>query len=339
MIKGMTPMDLVNEIRARSARKCDLLVPMPAINMQPTGLIDCGDYRDLKPMEVAHGNIAEITKIPMPYYRRLQAAPELLSRNVNHWWPMEGTRFVRTYNQEDVRCILSDKYQPLEYEDMSEALIPHLYEGRERFRVMSSNLTERAMHIQFIDMQLEAEIRTTKAGREVGEPINGGFYISDSEVGEGRAEVRMFLHVLSCRNGAVREHALSKVHLGKRLGNGHVDIYSHDTRRAAVDLFRKEVRDALNWGFNKDKFREEVEKFQLAADNTFKPSEAPAVIKEITNKYNMTQNDGASILNNLMESGDFSQWGLAQAVTAMVHGIEDVERGIELEKIGGKILG
>jgi hypothetical protein len=283
--------------------------------------------------------VASITGIPMPYYRKLQNAPELMAQNVNHWWPMKETRFVRTYDMKEIRAVLSDKYKPMEDYDVAEIMLPHLHANANRFRVKSANLTERRFYLQFVDTELEAEIQVTRNGRRLGEVVEGGFMVSNSEIGEGAFTMSAYINVLSCLNGMVRDASMRKVHLGKKLGNGHIEIYSDETRRKEVDLFRSQVKDALNYGFDRDAFRAEVAQFQLAADNTFKPSEAEKKIKDVTDKFSLTKADGKSILDNLFSAGDFSQWGLAQAVTAMVHNIDDADLAIDLEKIGGKIIG
>lgn len=63
----------------------------------------------------AHSQIAGDVGIPKPYYdRMLRESPELLARNVNHWFQAAPqSRLVRTLDSR-VRAFLSDRYGIIE---------------------------------------------------------------------------------------------------------------------------------------------------------------------------------------------------------------------------------
>ena len=44
------------------------------------------------------------------------------------------------------------------------------------------------------------------------------------------------------------------------------------------------------------------------------------------------------ILNNIVDRGDNSKFGLAQGITTMVHQVKDIDRQYEYEKIGQQII-
>ena len=46
-----------------------------------------------------------------------------------------------------------------------------------------------------------------------------------------------------------------------------------------------------------------------------------------------------NILESLIKGQDYSRWGLLNAVTAQANEVKSYDRAIELEEMGGKILG
>jgi hypothetical protein len=48
--------------------------------------------------------------------------------------------------------------------------------------------------------------------------------------------------------------------------------------------------------------------------------------------------EGGGVLRHLIEGGDLSKWGLANAVTALAHDASDYDRSVELERAGAKVI-
>ena len=64
----------------------------------------------------------------------------------------------------------------------------------------------------------------------------------------------------------------------------------------------------------------------------------PAVVEVVKKNYTLNESQGDSILRHLCEGGDFTQWGLANAVTRTANDEESYEHATNLERIGGKII-
>lgn len=135
MKAGRTLQELATEIERRAEAKKDYIAPIGKVEMRqltnngPAHLVVANGVRQAFAInDIAHGQIAEYAGIPMPYYRRmLTEAPALLSNNVNRWLADKGgdRRMVRTLDGA-VRAFLSDKYRPLENEDLAEVVLPAL---------------------------------------------------------------------------------------------------------------------------------------------------------------------------------------------------------------------
>jgi hypothetical protein len=52
----------------------------------------------------------------------------------------------------------------------------------------------------------------------------------------------------------------------------------------------------------------------------------------------LTQTEGESILERLIRKGDYSQYGMLNAVTNLANDTESYDRATELEFLGGQVL-
>src|SRR4249919_3453472 len=78
--------------------------------------------------KIGHAQLAEVTKIPKPYYDKMLAEePRLLTDNVNTWFTKNATKQLFRTQDGKLRAIRSDKFRTdMEYEDMAASLLPVL---------------------------------------------------------------------------------------------------------------------------------------------------------------------------------------------------------------------
>jgi hypothetical protein len=345
MRAGMSLVQLAQAIEDVENRKKDFLVNTEVLSMADNGLsLNIGDQGTYLPNGVAHRQIAERLKIPKPYYDRMMVeSPGLLATNVNHWFTKQPERrLVRTLADDNrggvARAFLSDSYKFRENYTVAEALLPVIH-TRNDLEVMSAEITDTRMYLQLISHNLEGEVK-------VGEPVKGGIAIRNSEVGLGAFNVSLFIYVLSCTNGMIREHSMKAYHIGKRLQQEFGDneealdttVYSREAIVADSRAFQLKVRDLLAYSFDRTAFDKELEKFRAAAENRMPAGAVEKTIDDVTQRYGMSASEGKGILVRLLEGEDLTQWGLANAVTNIANTTKDYDRAVELESIGGKII-
>src|ERR1017187_3276626 len=147
MKHGLSLTDFAREIERRANAKEDLVANTNHMQLVPTDKgvrLTVGAEKAYGVNSIAHAQIATQTEIPKPYYdKMLQDNPELLANNVNTWFKQSpAVRMVRTLDG-GARAFPSDKYKPLENEDLAAAVLPSIRDlGLD---VMSCELTERRM--------------------------------------------------------------------------------------------------------------------------------------------------------------------------------------------------
>ena len=61
-------------------------------------------------------------------------------------------------------------------------------------------------------------------------------------------------------------------------------------------------------------------------------------IEVVTKQLLLNQSESDSILNHLIQGGDTSVWGVANAVTRLAHDVDDYDRSVELERAGHDVI-
>ncbi len=352
MKNGKTLQELSTTILEQATAKKDYLADTRKLRFTDDARIsfEVGtDTRLYSPTKLCLEQIGQRVGIPRSYVDRMASdAPQLLARNVNHWFDANPERrMLRTFDNGEkiARAFLSDKYRPLDNFDLATSIIPKL--RAVNCEVHSSEITEKRLYIQASTPRLEGLIAQRKAEGtqhrigEINDIVQAGIVISNSEVGCGAVKVEPMIYRLVCRNGLIQAGAMRKHHVG-RAGEGGIEgdealeMFSDETRRLDDRAFWSKVCDVVDASLNKIRFDATVAKMNEAAGEKIgKPSH---VIEVIENKFGLAKNECESVLEHLANGGDLSKWGLVNAVTRSAEDASDYDRAIELERIGGQVL-
>ncbi|ACU41593.1 hypothetical protein ALICE_63 [Mycobacterium phage Alice] len=319
---------------------------IPGFTYNPSGL-----YR---PTSIVDQHIASLFEIPVRYIRKLRDQDvELLDINVNrHAERATGSNLVRliwgqTPGDEVttgiVRAVLSDRYAIIDHLDTVMSILAGLDElGISGDSLIRLDLSERKLYMEIDAPQIAVHGRelvqnyrspfTGQTGAELP-LINAGIKITNSEIGHGAFEVKPFARFQVCMNGATIDAigqdkvGLRKVHVGKQLDSGVIN-WSQDTMRAANELVRSQVKDAVGQYLSVDFLQAAVDEWRaLAGVEVKRPADT---IKVVADELSWTEAEMDNILNKFTTGGQTHAFGVGQAVTAAVQDITDPDRAHEL---------
>lgn len=347
MKKGMALPELAAQIKRERAEKRDFIAHTNRLQMREDGAIHLevsGNAYDAVPTQHCLRQIGARVGIPSKYLERLSDGhKELLAQNVNHWFQQQPEkRMLRTLmnGQHIARAFLSDRYRPLDNHDLAEAVLPKL--AKAGCEVLSSQITETRLYIQAATPRLQLDLAKFKReGRKLSEvdPVQAGAVISNSEVGCGAIQIEPMLWKLGCFNGMILPMAMRRHHVGRSIFaelEEASEFFSDSTRQLDDRAFWAKVIDVVDATFDKDGFETLVKKFgeaqNVRIDNTVD------AIEEITDRFQLKEDESKSVLNHLIEGGDTSLFGLINAVTRTSTDVESYDRAVELERVGGDIL-
>ena len=325
-------MELAAEVQKIEETKKDFLVPTPRMRMSDeANVIEIDEAGEFKPNENFHEQLSERLGIPRKYYRTMQEeAPSLLSVNVNHWLQeTKETRMVRTLDG-TARAFLSDKFRPLDNFDLMHAILPDLQPAG--LRVESCQLTETRLYLKVVSPRVEMEVRK-------GDIVQAGLVISNSEIGAGALSVEPMVYRLVCLNGMIGGSSFKKYHVGRAGGDigQAVEFWRDETRAADDKALWMKVRDVVRGALSDEGFQSVVATLKWSTEVEAKAG--PTQVIEVTKKrLGWTDAEGEGVLTDYCKAGDFSLYGLVQAVTRYSQDVESYDRATELERQGGQLL-
>ena len=338
MNNGISLIALAEQIEASRALKHDMIVPANRVRVesQSDGVValDVPGQGTFPILPIAHGQLAEYADIPRRYYDRMRAHdPELLANNVNRWLQdkRNDKRMIRTLGG-DTRAWLSNRYARVENEEIAEVVLPILQEIP-GIRIVSTQLTDRRMYLQAVT---EEGCRVVRGSRRVGDIVQRGVAISNSEVGLGSVQVAPLCFYLACLNGAIAsDNRLRAYHVG-RASEDTAALLADDTRAAEDKAILLKVRDYVKAALDQTSFDARIERMSALTEKRLE-GDPSAAIEVLSKKVGATESEKTGILRSLIEGGDLSAWGFVNAVTVQAHAA-DYDRSVELEQAGGTLL-
>lgn len=345
MQKGRSIEALAERVAALQARKHDYQAPCAGLGFDEEARVRItGIDTAFTPTQHFDRQLGLHVGIPAPYYRRMrEEAPGLLAQNVNRW--LHGTRearetkrLVRTFDPETrgqpgaARAFLSSRFGIFDHEDTLAAVMPALH-TRDDLEVVSCEITERKLYLHCRFGRLQTEVR-------VGDTVQLGVIVSNSEVGFGSIAVQPWIYRLVCLNGMITGSKFSRAHLGGTLASSDevAHIAQDDTRAAYIEAVRKLLRDALVKVLSPEGLEDAVAPLRAAASENVAGS-PEVVIRNVTRRLEMTEAECGAALRALIDGGDLTRWGYANAITRVANGDGvTYDRAVELEGAGHKVI-
>lgn len=295
--------------------------------------------------ENAHRQISARLAIPWKYYQRCLADhADLVVAQVNALFEREPENRMLRVLDGKVRAFLSDRYLALDNNEVLRDILPTITEGERNgsLRVMSNNIGDDKMHMKviFLGDELSHEVARVR-----GEPriIRPGFRLSNSETGQGSLKMEGFFYDDYCTNGCVfgvqNAFTFSRRHVGSRLIEGEgFEVISNETRK----LEDKAIISAVNDGMKAISSPETVAKLADSlrrAHNSEKVGNAAAAVDLAVKELDLNNSDTNAILETFIRDQDYSQFGLASAITELANNEDtNYQRVCDIEDIGAQVL-
>ena len=340
MKQGKTLSELGRELQRQRLNRQDFLADTRSLEMQSDS---CGSTLRLSVDdqsltfsvgEIAHQQIASRLNIPFRYYQKMQVyAPLLLDQNVNTWLAQNPERRMIRVLDNNVRAFLSDRYRRLDHLELCAAVLPVISEMKSA-NIESCEVTPSHLYIKVVNRKLKAEVR-------VGDVVQSGFVVSNSEVGLGSLRVEPLVFRLVCKNGLIcKDLAQKKYHVGRQVNlsdDNAYELYSDETLAQDDKTFFMKVQDIVRAAVDEAKFALTVDKMREATQIPLEHNPVKSV-ELLADKFLLSENERGDILRQLFMGGDNSRYGLINAVTSAGKIAKSYERATDLERIGGEIL-
>lgn len=340
MKQGKTLQALGEELQRQRAVRKDFLADTGRLELTSRGntsqlTITIGKEKKVFTVgELAHQQIASRLQIPYRYYQKMQQEfPELLDENVNAWFDENPERrMVRTVDGH-VRAFLSDRYRRLDNLELCAAVLP-VIQDMKGASIESCDVTETHMYLKVVNKKMKAEVA-------VGDVVQAGFVISNSEVGLGSLRVEPLVFRLVCKNGLIcKDYSQKRYHVGRQAATSEDDayeLYSDETLRQDDKAFFMKVQDTVRCAVDEAKFMMTVDAMKRAMHIPLEHDPVKEV-EVLADRFPLSQGERGNILRQLFLGKDLSRYGLVNAVTAASKFCDSYERATDLERMGGELL-
>ena len=283
------------------------------------------------------------------FNKMVECAPDLLAHNLNHWFQEEpDNRLVRTIKTDDgpeIRAFLSNRYRILDSYDLLFTCLDTFHERG--VELWEACVTDTRFYIKAIDRRVAEKVapggvlerhkhewvsaHTDEDGNSEILPIAT---IRNSDVGNGGLAVSIGVFTMACKNTAIVERALNRIHIGKQREEG---LYLTDeTLRLEDALVWAKVRDIIGSAFTPERFKKIVELVKGARSDIL--AEPTKAVEAAAKNAAIGEDDKRRLMDIFLRNGDPSRFGLSSAVTEYAQLIEDYEQRIEMETVGGALL-
>ena len=328
MKTGRSLNEVLVELQRQQAEKRDYISPSISLSLRPDGRTLSMGEQEFGTTELFHRQVSASLNIPAKYYDLMQREkPALLAENVNEWMSTRDQNYMVRSLSGVARALLSDRYRRIDNLDVAGAVLP-LFAGVAGMQVMSCEVTSQKLYIKVVDTRREVAC--------VGDKVQFGIVVSNSEVGLGAVSVQPLVYTLACTNGMiVNSLGERKTHVGKAakgLEEGW-EVISDEAAQAEDKAFLLKLRDVANAAFDEARQGMIVERLEEAAGAKITGKVVDVV--ELTGKeYGLSSLEQDGVLKYLIEGGDLSLYGLSNAVTRYSQDVESYDRATALEGVG-----
>ena len=342
MKSGRSIQDVSREILRQQEAKADYLVATDRLHMDTYGdspvirVLDREGIDQIEPLEIqqtAHQQIGTYLDIPSKYYdRMLQRDPALLSYNVNRWFQKEPEQKLLRTMDGKARAFLSNRYRRIDNLDIARVVLPIIGE-MEGAHFESCEITDDRMYLKVVNPRLQAEVVP-------GDIVQAGIMISNSETGLGAVNIQPLIYRLVCSNGMVINDAKTRRnHVGRAATSDEdFSIYSNETLLADDHAFVLKIKDTVRAAISEARFAQAVSRMRESTEAMLDTKQLPAIVKLASSSFGITEDESNGVLEHLITGGDFSLYGLANAVTRFSQDVESYDRATKLEEIGYSVM-
>ena len=258
------------------------------------------------------------------------------------------TRLFRTYRSgidahgrnvtQSVRSAHSNAYMIFDHDHVLRYVKMALktLSQRHAIKFVSNGLTDSRLYIKIVFPDMQAEVKA----KQVGDVVEAGIIISNSEIGMGSFVVRQFINRLVCTNGMVLPDyagGMSRRHVGQRHDIGTVNL-QRDTIVAQQVALGKTLRDNVINCVNEDRFKAVISKYNESAEDMAGEREPEDAMQSLGKKFGLTDEEVKRATRALISDNDYSRWGFANAVTGLAHKETNYDRATQLQELGGNVI-
>lgn len=330
---------IANEVERITKARHDYVAPRSKLSVDvsaasPTGLaltIQNGTDRTFPIERRSLVQLAGSLDFPVKFLERLQERGhnDIVSANLTELLNREDKvagenkprkHLVRELDGK-VDAILSDSYRSIASSDVLALALEEFEKAGVQVWDLRNTPTE--FRILAVAPHISGKVTTDRnfsgASRwegAAGDVLNAAVSIGNSETGHGRFYGKVSILRRVCQNFCVWGDGVAQVHLGKKLEEGERIWTSEETRALEDKALVSKLRDVVRTSFSPESFKKTLDAINATTTRTFGEASATEVVDASIKIYGLDSSRRESIIERLLKSGDKSQFGASNAISA-----------------------
>lgn len=269
-----------------------------------------GSDRRLELTDHALGQILTRLGIPAHYFHRCPT--NLKWAQANHWVQnsqSDKQTLLRLVHGNKVRAALTESYTAFDDVDVV-PMVADLLDGEDC--KIQADFANEYTHLRIIFPRTTTEVK-------VGDQVQAGIHISNSEVGSRAVHIDSLVYRLVCSNGMVTSEFASRTAI-RHIGNpGRLKDYVHQA-----------IADA------RDGSQELIRRFRVSVSERL--AEPEKLIETHAKAHDLTQEQLKAALESYAAVGDPTLFGAVNAFTEIAKREPSFERRYQVERAGTALL-
>ena len=298
----------------------------------------------------ATGQLCSRLSIPKRFYDGLmgeRSMGDIGGRLISDIIARDDRKFlVRTLDGR-ARAVLSDSYKCLDNVDLFFAAVQKFAEVGAQ--LWQARLWDDGMELFGTAPHISGEVTTDRTfdpgdGWQsrwyggAGDVHNAAVRIANSETGRGYLSLSAAILRRVCANFNVWSDEVAKMHVGRKLEVGDDFMLSDLTKEKEASYIWSAVQDGIATAFDPVRFTKLIDRLNATTQVEIPKEQEVRAVDAAVAKFKIADTLKASILAQVLMTGDRSQFGLVQAMTAVAHqSSTDCEDGSHLEEAGGEL--
>ena len=114
-------------------------------------------------------------------------------------------------------------------------------------------------------------------------------------------------------------------------------LFKDDTREAQARSLRLEIRDIVEDAVSQVTLDRVTHKYKMAKNMEI-TGDIPSLVTMTGREFDIKKDEKEGVMEHLYRRGDYTLYGLSNAITEMSQTVDDYDRASELEEVGYKVL-
>ena len=317
---------ILQDMALQETQRNDLDIPLNALIMRSDGKIKSSIYGEFIPSKTAINKLCSMYKLSPSHINTLMSAGRLdiVADTFNHFLLQDRKTMKLRLIGDRIKGIVGKNYKPFDNYDLFSITNNYLKENKleSKIEVVSNDDEYTRIRFALPDTGLDMGA-TIKETTEIGDIVQGGFEITNSEIGMKSMGLNTLLYRLICSNGMMEMISNGD---NEEIFYKRGDNFNPFSEANIINQTLTNIVDQSFENINNFKKTKEI----IVKDPVYE-------IRKISNKYNLNTHVD-KIRENFQHEPQSNYYGIVNSITRTARDVDDYRQKSKLEFVAHNVV-